>query len=420
MVSDFFCGIDFGTSNSAMSAGGKAREVSLVPLEDGNVTIPSAVFFNTEDNHVAFGRKGMQEYLTGYEGRLMRSLKSILGSELIKETTQIGNRKVNFRQIIGMFVHHVKSEAEAYLDEALENVVMGRPVHFVDDDEKADRQAQDELESIVRAQGFKNIHFEYEPLAAARDYESTIKKEELVLVFDIGGGTSDFSVVRLSPKAKKNADRHKDILANEGVHIGGTNFDQKLSLGTVMCDLGYKTKLKTGLDMPNTPYFDLSTWHLINMLYTQKSISGMKSLLPFVERRDLIERFVRVQETHRGHEIAEKVEMAKIALSDADKFNLDLSDIEKGWSRKISAKDLKAAIDNDIDKIVSTAQETVVSKAGLAMGDIDAIFMTGGSTGLPGFELKIRRMFPEAKIQYGDRFSSVAKGLGLAAADQYL
>ena len=403
-----------------MSAGSKAREVSLVPLENGHVTIPSAVFFNTEEGHTSFGRQGAQEYLTGYEGRLMRSLKSILGSELIKETTQIGNRKINFRQIIGIFVQHIKDEAEAYLDEALENVVMGRPVHFVDDDEVADKRAQDELEAIVRGQGFKNVHFEYEPLAAARDYESTIQKEELVLVFDIGGGTSDFSVVRLSPKVKKNADRHKDILANEGVHIGGTNFDQKLSLETVMLDLGFRTKLKSGLDMPQTPYTELSTWHLINMLYNQKAMSNIKSMLPFVERRDLLERFVRIQETQRGHEIAEKIETAKIALSDSDKFLIDLSDVEKGWEHKVTVKDLKKAIDRDIDRIVSTAEKTVITKAGLKIGDIDAIFMTGGSTGLPGFELKIREMFPDAKIQYGDRFSSVAKGLGLAAADQFL
>ncbi len=414
-----FCGIDFGTSNSAMSAGGLTRAVSLVPLEDGNVTLPSAVFFNTEDGHVAFGRDGMQQYLTGYEGRLMRSLKSILGSDLIKETTQIGMTKIDFRQVIGLFVAHIKAQAQDYLDFELENVVMGRPVRFVDDDDVADKRAEDELRGIAKAQGFKNIHFEYEPLAAARDYESAIQQEELVLVFDIGGGTSDFSVVRLSPQARTKEDRSKDILANEGVHIGGTNFDQKLSLQTVMHDLGYKTKFKSGLDLPNTPYSDLSTWHMINLLYTQKSISGIKSMLPLVEKRNLLERFVRVLEAQRGHEIAEKVEHAKIALSDSEKTILDLNKIEKSWERKITAADLKKAIDRDIDRIVDTAQKTVIQKAGLAIKDIDAIFMTGGSTGLPGFEQKIRAMFPEARIQYGDRFSSVAKGLGLAAAEYY-
>lgn len=418
MVDKYFCGIDFGTSNSAMSVGINGV-TSLVPLEGTHVTIPSAIFFNTEVNHTSFGRKGMDEYRSGYEGRLLRSLKSVLGSELIAEKTQVGRHKLPFRDIIGMFIAHIKTQGEEYAGQEIENVVMGRPVHFVDGDEVADSRAQGELEAIARAQGFKNVHFEYEPLAAARDYESTIKKEEIVLVFDIGGGTSDFSIVRLSPKAKSKADRQNDILANEGIHIGGTNFDQKLSLETVMKDLGYQTKLKSGLDMPRTPYLELSTWHLINFLYTQKSISEMKSLLPLAVRRDMIERFMRIQETHRGHEIAGKVEESKIALSDAKKYLLDLNDIEQGWQKEITVQNLHKAIDNEIKRIVAVAMETV-TKAGLRSDQIDAIFMTGGSTGLPGFEAKIRESFHDSRIQYGDRFSSVAKGLGLAAADQFL
>ncbi len=399
-----------------MAVGSKSG-TSLVPLENTHITIPSAIFFNTEDNHTSFGRKGLEEYRTGYEGRLLRSLKSVLGSELITETTQVGKRKLAFRDIIGMFIGHIKAQGEKYSGHELSNVVMGRPVHFVDGDDIADKRAQAELENIAKAQGFQHVHFEYEPLAAARDYESTITKEQIVLVFDIGGGTSDFSVVRLSPKAKK--DRQSDILANEGIHIGGTNFDQKLSLETVMKDLGYQTSLKSGLEMPKTPYLELSTWHLINFLYTQKSISEMKSLLPLAEDRSAIERFIRIQEMHRGHEIAGKVEEAKIALSESKKHRIYLEDIDRGWSRDVTLQNLHTAINDEIGRIVDVAKKTVTN-AGLKPNEINAIFMTGGSTGLPGFEIKIREAFGSSQIQYGDRFSSVAKGLGLAAADQFL
>ena len=402
-----------------MSAGGPGRTTSLVPLEGDHVTMPSAVFFNVEEGHTVFGRTGMQEYLTGYEGRLMRSLKSILGSQLIEESTQIGLKKINFRQIIGLFVEHIKTRAEEQLGFDLENVVMGRPVRFVDEDDRADQRAEDELRNIATAQGFKNIVFEYEPLAAARDYESTINKEELVLVFDIGGGTSDFSVVRLSPHKRSGEDRRKDILANAGVHIGGTNFDQKLSLQTVMYDLGFESGLEGDLIMPNTPYINLSTWHLINAMYTQKSLSHIKSMLPHSQSPELLERFLHVLETQRGHELVGEVEEAKIALSSSDKVTRDLSHIEKSWIKTFTGADLKKAINKDIDKIVDTARQTVEKGAGLQTGNIDAIFMTGGSTGLPGFEQKIAAMFPQARIQYGDKFSSVAKGLGLAAEEYY-
>ena len=413
-----FCGLDFGTSNSAISAGTGKTAPRLITLENGAVTMPSAMFFNLDTNETVFGRQAVSEYAQGYEGRLMRALKSLLGSELMNEATQVGNRKIGFRAIIGHFMADIKARAETEMDIALDAVVIGRPVRFHDTDDIADGRAEDDLRIIAQAQGFKDIEFEYEPLAAARDYESGIEKEQLVLVFDIGGGTSDFSVVRLSPNGRKKEDRAQDILANAGVHIGGTNFDQKLSMETVMKDLGYGTKLLSGLDMPRAPYVDFSTWHLINQMYTQKNISSIKSLLPVVVRRDLIERFIDVQADQRGHEIAGRVEEAKISLSSNATTAIDLNDMEEGWKIPVKSSALEKILFSDVGRIVQTARDTV-KLAAVNDEDIDAIFMTGGSTGLPGFEKNIASAFPAAQIVRGDRFSSVAKGLGIAAAQKF-
>ena len=255
-----YCGIDFGTSNSAVCVG-RGNDLRLVPVEGDAVTLPSAVFFNFETDKVSIGRDAIAQYLDGYEGRLMRALKSILGSSLIKETTQIGSGRKDFRAIIGLYIAELKKRAEAFTGEKIEDAVLGRPVHFVDGDEVADARAQDELRGIAEAQGFKNISFEYEPLAAARDYAERLTAEEVVLVVDIGGGTSDFSVLRLAAGTR-------EILANAGVHIGGTDFDTRLSLDTAMRDLGYRSHYKNGLELPTLPYVQLATWHLINFLYT--------------------------------------------------------------------------------------------------------------------------------------------------------
>ena len=416
VAGEAFCGLDFGTSNSALCAGAGQGSLRLIPLEKDNFTIPSAIFFNTEENRVVFGREGLTEYRTGYEGRLLRALKSILGSELIDEATQIGNQKKSFRDIIGIFISHIKDHAEMNLQAPLANIVMGRPVHFVDDDNMADQRAENELRGIAEKAGFKNIYFEYEPIAAARDYESTIEKEEIVLVFDIGGGTSDFSVIRLSPEARNKRDRADDILGNHGIHIGGTNFDQKLSLQTVMKDLGYQSGLKNKLDMPGAPYFSFSTWHLINTLYNQKTISGLKLMLPQAEERDLLERFIYMIGQQRGHELAELVEKAKIDLSENSTVLLDASKFEQGWNCNITSSTLQLSIGADMDKIVSTACDTVIKFSNAKLSDIDTIFLTGGSTGLPGFEQRVKAIFPQARLVFGDRFSSVAKGLGFAAA----
>ena len=228
-----FGGIDFGTSNSTVGLieNGRPR---LAPLEDGNVTLPSAVFFNFEDNQTYLGRRAISDYTDGAEGRLMRALKSVLGSSLVNEKTRIKARSIAFTDIIGLFIAHLKDRLEAQAGGAVDSVVLGRPVQFVDDDAEADAKAEGELEKAARAQGFQHIAFQFEPIAAALDYEQTVAREELALIIDMGGGTSDFSIVRVSPQRAGAADRKDDILANRGIHIGGTDFDRLLSVAHVM------------------------------------------------------------------------------------------------------------------------------------------------------------------------------------------
>ena len=406
-----YCGIDFGTSNSAVCVG-LGKDVKLVPIEGDAVTLPSALFFNFETGETRFGRQAVAEYLDHYDGRLMRALKSILGSSLIGETTQVGNRRKDFRAIIGMYIAELKARAERFAGHTIDQVVLGRPVRFVDSDDVADARAEAELRGIAEAQGFRDIAFEYEPLAAARDYQSRLTSAETVLVTDIGGGTSDFSVLKLAPDTS-------DILANGGVHIGGTDFDTRLSLATLMRDLGYRSQLKGGLEMPGLYYHQLSTWHLINFLYTQKTMLGVRQLHHQAADRSMTERLMKVLENHAGHEIANRVELAKIALSDAEMTTVDLNAVDTGWTHIVGRAALLGATFADVEKVVGAALETVNNRARLEAGAIETLFMTGGSTALPGFEAAMRAAIPNARDHYGDRFSSVASGLGLAARQRY-
>ena len=190
------CGVDFGTSNSTVGFQRPGQPV-LLPLEDGKPTLPSVVFFNADDNVVRFGRAALTDYLAGHEGRLMRSLKSLLGTSLIDSQTEVQGRALPFRELLAQFVRELKQRAEQAAGQPFTRAVFGRPVHFVDEDETADRLAEDTLREIALAAGFQDLSFQYEPIAAAFDYESGIQQEELVLIADIGGGTSDFSLVRL-------------------------------------------------------------------------------------------------------------------------------------------------------------------------------------------------------------------------------
>ncbi|MDF2982494.1 MAG: YegD, partial [Devosia sp.] len=151
------CGMDFGTSNSTLAAAGGNMAPRLLPLEDGKPTIPSAIFFSFEEDRTFFGRQAVSEYVTGADGRLMRSIKSVLGTSLFNDTTRVKRDALKFSEILGRFIAELKRRSEASLGHEIEDIVCGRPVRFVDDDDKADAEAQRQLEGAVRAQGFRHI-----------------------------------------------------------------------------------------------------------------------------------------------------------------------------------------------------------------------------------------------------------------------
>ena len=292
-------------------------------------------FLTFEDQETLFGREAIERYIEGTEGRFMRALKSILGSSLIDETTRVGRKALSFQDIIGLYIGELKSRAEQKIGTELTQVVAGRPIYFVDDNPKADQKAQDTLEAIYKSQGFKDITFQYEPVAAALDYEQSAIEEELALIIDIGGGTSDFSVVRVSPDGAQKHDRSGDILSNVGVHIGGTDFDRLLSLKKIMPLLGLNSKVDTTfrdgvLDMPTAMYHDLATWHSINFLYNDKTIRSLKELKQRAHEPKMLDRFMRVIEMRLGHKLAFEVESAKIDVSKNGLGKVDLNLIEDG------------------------------------------------------------------------------------------
>jgi hypothetical chaperone protein len=156
----------------------------------------------------------------------------------MEDRTVIGQKSESFISILESYIGHIKSTAESITKQPLKNVVMGRPVNFHDNNPEANRKSQDILEKIAKSVGFKNIEFQLEPIAAAFAHEARLTKEQLALVVDLGGGTSDFTVIRLSPDKMDVRDRNEDILSTAGIKVGGTNFDKKLSMKSFMPELG--------------------------------------------------------------------------------------------------------------------------------------------------------------------------------------
>lgn len=407
------CGLDFGTSNSAIGHAAQAHP-SLIPLQDGRVSIPTAVFFSFEDASVTFGRDAVSRYLQRENGRLMRSLKSVLGSSLIHEQTQVGAKRLRFDEIVSLFLSHVRKAA----DEP-SSVVMGRPVFFVDEDPEADKSAEDQLRQAARQAGFEHIEFQFEPIAAALDYERQVSTEELAFVVDIGGGTSDFSIVRVSPHRRGKPDRKSDILAYSGVHIGGTDFDRRLELDAVLPHLGLGAKLRhKNMETPSWWYQDLATWQRINFLYDYKIFADIRQVRRDMFEPEKLDRLLEVLENRKGHALLTAVEDVKIQLSSAKLVSMDLQKLAGIEPIDITRKQFERAIADQIGRIHTTIRSTL-SQGNVAADAIGSVFLTGGSSRIPLLLVALREAFANARIVEGDAFGSVAAGLALEAHSRF-
>jgi hypothetical chaperone protein len=432
-----FVAIDFGTSNSAVALPAPgAAGVQLVALEGGQPTMPTAVFYRADtpahqvEAERLYGRAAIEAYVQGVEGRLMRSMKSILGSSLLDQSTDIGaGRAVRYRDVVTGYLRHLKARAEAQAGHSLSRVVLGRPVHFVDDDAARDAQAQAALHAAAQQVGFREIEFQYEPIAAALDFEQHTTQETRVLVADIGGGTSDFSLVRVGPgRAARSMlagqpQRRDDILANHGVHIAGTDFDRRVELAAILPLLGYRSLRppKKGQpaesspqEVPHGVYFDLATWHLINTVYAPARVAELRGMKSWYANPLHHARLMQVLQERLGHALAAAAEQAKIDVATQGQAHIDLSALEAQLSAGLLEAQAAQALEADLEKIVQAAFETV-RLAGVPPGSVDALYFTGGSTGLAPLVQRIAAGFAQAQQVRGDRFASVAQGLGLHA-----
>lgn len=407
-------GIDFGTSNSAAALIGADGRLQVVPLGEGRAEMPTALFFANETQTVLYGSEAMQAYLAGTEGRLLRSLKSLLGSRLMDEYTAVNGQSLRFYDILVLFFKELKRRCEAHAGQPLTHAVLGRPVHFVDDDAERDAQAQATLERAARDAGFTHLSCQLEPIAAALDYEQRLQGETTALVVDIGGGTSDFTVIRLNPARSHLRDRRADILATTGIHLGGTDFDRLLDLAAVMPLLGYKHQGMGGRPVPNSVFFDLATWHLIHQAYTRRALHFARELRPSYADPVLYQRLIQVLDGQHGHRLLAAVEAAKIACSESGQMApITLDFLAAGLTAGIDAGRLHEALQTSVAQVVQCAQ-ACITVAGRT--SVDAVYLTGGSSALRPLVDALHTAMPQAKLVEGNRFGGVAAGLAYAGA----
>ncbi len=411
-MSELFCGIDFGTSNSSIAVSSCQISPQIVEVEEGKQVIPSAIFYEQGKTSPLFGTQALKAYMQGQEGRFMRSLKRVLGTDLMISGTYLNGKSVKFENILSQYINRLKREAEVKYQQEISSVVLGRPVHFRDNDLQGDKRAETELKQIAKTVGFKNVLFQFEPIAAAFAHEKNLSSENLACVIDIGGGTSDFSIIRLGPQHRAKNNRFEDILGSSGVRIGGNDFDQALSILSFMPEFGLGTTYGSkNLPVPSSIYFDLSEWSRINSVYSYQNHRMIQEVYQEAHCPSKYARLVELVENERGHLLLNKVEESKINLSTQTEDESILEFISTKPKIKTTCLQFEESIKKTICKIEQAVAD-VLTQAQITAEQISLIVLTGGSTEIPYVRRSLCQQFTNAQISDQNRMASV--GLGLA------
>ncbi len=407
-------GIDFGTSNSALSVNIDG-EVKMLDVDRENPisnSLKSILYFSKEDGQTRsyVGYEGVKKYIENEaEGRYMQSIKTFL-PDMSFDKTSIYGKRYTLEELISIFLKVMKQKGEKIIKQEVSDLVLGRPVIFSEDKQR-DQIAQERLTRAAKIAGFNNISFQLEPIAAALSYENSLgtKKEQIVLVGDFGAGSSDFTIHKTG--------RH-DILSVGGVYIGGDVFDSRIMREKVADYYGKNVKAKS---MFSDNYFGLSPlvirklmkWHLIPQLRLPKTLDNIKELKVTAKFQDkkLLQNLENLIASNYGYLLFQAIEKTKCELSKKDEARIYFNDYDICIDEMLSKNKFEDMIDEKVADIKACIEQTLAD-AGLTYKDIDVVFLTGGSSYIPMIRGLFEKISPD-KIHCGDAFTSVAYGLGI-------
>jgi hypothetical chaperone protein len=404
-----FVGIDFGTTNSAIAVASPGGDVQLVPL--GGAGHWRTVLYFEPGGGLSAGAPAIARYLeTEGEGRLVQSIKSHLASAAFTRT-QIFGRRWQLDDMIAAYLRQLRAAAPFDLGH---RCVIGRPVRYWGaEDETDDARAVGRMTSALAKAGFDEVVFEYEPVGAAARYAALLDHDELIVVADYGGGTTDFSVIRVGP-------RRAEVLATGGIGVSGDAFDARVIDAIVAPALGRGTRFRDEMGgeapVPAWLYGHLRRWHLLSFLKEEST----QRLLARVARGALdpvrVGRLVSVVDDDLGLELHRAVEGAKVRLSKRSEDRVELSAITLDLPIARAAFDEWIADDlAAIDRVL----DDVLARAGVAARDVDRVFATGGSSLVPAVRGRLTARFGEARVVGGEELTSVAWGLAARARDVF-
>jgi hypothetical chaperone protein len=423
-------GLDFGTSNSALAAVIEAAPVLAgFPSPAGiSHTFPSVLYFERRKEGAltrltsAAGPAALQRYLEAEDkGRLIQSLKAYLGDRRF-DGTGVFSQHYSLEGMIALIVRHLLHDAHTPAQLIPSRVVVGRPVHFSDTrDPEDDEFALMRLRSAIAQCGFTDIVFEYEPVAAAYSYEQTLEHDELIIIGDFGGGTSDFSILRVGPEQRRRR-RAREIVGTDGVAVAGDAFDRQIIRKLVAPRLGLGSEFFSPPDkflpIPSWPYERLERWHHLSFLNTPKNLEMLEHLRRSALIPERLQAFVHLVKSEMGFRLHEAVRRAKFDLSvnSAARFEFHCDPV--AITKNVTRVEFETWIEHEL-RLMAESVDRLLSSTGVAAGDIDHVFLTGGSSFVPAVRRIFIERFGAEKITGGEELTSVATGLSLRAWEEW-
>ena len=422
-------GVDFGTTNSSIARANESGEIELARFSfAGGLTdaYRSLLYLEQVKERGAVrikswsGPDAIEEYLSAEtKGRLVQSLKSFLTSRSLKSTDVFG-RRLTLEDLIARILRDLRQKAEAQFGATIETAVVGRPVRFVGADKDEDSAfAEERLMVAFRLAGFESVEFELEPVAAAHYYESTLDHDELILIGDFGGGTSDFSLLRVGPHIRKRGRTPGDLLGNSGVGLAGDAFDAKIVRNLVSPAVGRGSSArslnKVLPAVPNWVYSKLERWHHLSFLRTNHVINMLNSSIAEAFEPEKIVALIHLIKEDLGYDLHRAVQKVKcdLSLNAAAAFHFSDGVIE--IQAKVERASFEEWIAEELEQIESCI-DSLIATAGVGPRDVDMVFLTGGSSFVPAVRRIFETRFGGTRIRTGNEFTSVARGLAVKAA----
>ena len=428
-------GLDFGTTNSAVAraARGGAARLAAYTLEDQpTTTFRSVLFFSPERNtygqrpSALAGPEALMAYReAGGSGRFMQCLKSFLASRLFEGTHVFGWR-FTLEELVALMLGALRAAAIEQLGDDGEAVLIGRPVHYVVDaagdiDPERDRHALERMTRAAQTAGFRQVEFAYEPVAAAYEYERGLDHDELVLIGDFGGGTSDFCLVRLGPSARQSGDRTETILAVDGVPLAGNAFDARLVRAVVSPALGLGTKRRSEggqeLPIPSWIYSRLERWEDLSLLATPETLDTLRRLQRQAVEPERIDNLIHLVRHDLGYALYQQVEHTKVELSRATSVDFRFDELPDDLDATIERARFEEWIDVDLMRIAACV-DRLLMRCNVPPSAVERVFLTGGSSLVPSVRAIFADRFGADRVRGGDELITVARGLALIAAER--